>query len=316
MPDRLLVLCWHNVSPTPAAGGPGGPEGFDRQLRHLGRHASVVPLEAALDALVERRPLPPRAVSITFDDGYRDNVDVAAPILRHHGLPATFFLVPDFLTARRAPWWETLAWAIRDRRAPFMTFEGRDLSRAHPSRATKVIGSSLKGRTRDGREAAVRAIVEQLDPAGSDPAPGLMMDGDGARALARDGFTIGSHSLDHAILAREDGRAQHDDIARARRALQDLVGQEIAAIAYPNGEHHDVDDVTIDGVRAAGHRFGLLLEAGLARPDGDPYRVPRAFVLPERGQRGLYVQPLKRSVAVVRARLGATRRSDEVACAP
>ena len=108
--SRLTVLAWHNVSPTPFF--PGTAEIFADQLRAVRRVANVVPLGAALDDLFSGRPLPARAVAITFDDGYRDNVEVAMPILRGFGMPATFFLVPGFLDRTARCWWETIAWAM------------------------------------------------------------------------------------------------------------------------------------------------------------------------------------------------------------
>jgi hypothetical protein len=106
--DRLIVLMWHNVEGTwcyPAAPG-AGTRGLAQQLRRLKQLASVVPLEDALEALAAGRPLPSRAVAITFDDGYRDNLDLAAPLLQDLGLPATFFLVPGLLSYEVRPWWE------------------------------------------------------------------------------------------------------------------------------------------------------------------------------------------------------------------
>src|SRR5687768_2534006 len=115
MGGRLLILCWHNIEPTwsfPGTSAEAGRRGFERQVRFLRRWANVVPLRPALADLVEGRPLPPRAVALTFDDGYLDNYTVASPILRAAGLPATFFLVPGFLSGTAQAWWEDLGWAF------------------------------------------------------------------------------------------------------------------------------------------------------------------------------------------------------------
>ena len=95
----LVVFSWHNIESTPAfpTRHGRGVQGFERQLRHLARFATVLPLEPALDALYAGETLPRRAVCLTFDDGYCDNLDLAVPLLRRYGLPATFFLVPAFL---------------------------------------------------------------------------------------------------------------------------------------------------------------------------------------------------------------------------
>src|SRR5688572_9588150 len=97
--SRLLVYAWHNVEGTycfPNAPGRGVRQ-LRRQLELLRRVATVVPLEESLRALAAGDQLPPRAVALSFDDGYRDNLDLAVPLLERLDLPATFFLVPGML---------------------------------------------------------------------------------------------------------------------------------------------------------------------------------------------------------------------------
>jgi peptidoglycan/xylan/chitin deacetylase (PgdA/CDA1 family) len=170
-------------------------------------------------------------------------------------------------------------------------FEGTEY-RLGPAAAasTDRMAHSLKGRNQVERDAAIRQIVEFAEPAGTDPGAGLFLDWDGARALDAAGFSIGSHSLDHAILSREDSAVQVANIDTARRALIAGIGQEVATIAYPNGRFADADDHTKSAARAAGHRYGLLLEPGRTTARTDPFAIRRPFVLPHRGVPGLFVQ--------------------------
>ena len=135
MSRRLLVLGWHNIEPTWAFAGTSpeaGRRGFEQQVRLLRRFATVVPLRSALADLAEGRPLPRRAVALTFDDGYLDNVTVAAPVLHAAGLPATFFLVPGFLSGTRRVWWEELGLAFVHATAPELDWEGQRYGTADP----------------------------------------------------------------------------------------------------------------------------------------------------------------------------------------
>jgi peptidoglycan/xylan/chitin deacetylase (PgdA/CDA1 family) len=96
----LRVLMYHKVNDLP--GNPTTvPVGvFDdqmSQLRELGYRP--VDLDAVLGHYLDRKPLPPRAVLITFDDGYRDNLDNAVPVLRKHGYPAVLFVPIGYLDA-------------------------------------------------------------------------------------------------------------------------------------------------------------------------------------------------------------------------
>src|SRR5262245_12380723 len=111
--SRLVVFAWHNVASTWFAPWvpDAGRQGLARQLAIVRRAFRVMPLSLALEDLYAGRPLPHRAAALTFDDGYRDNLEVAAPLLARLGLPATFFLVPSLLDGGPA-WWESAGWAF------------------------------------------------------------------------------------------------------------------------------------------------------------------------------------------------------------
>ena len=72
----------------------------------LARDYRVIPLDELLRT--PDRDLPPRAIALTFDDGYLDNLEYAAPVLERAGLPATFFLTSGWLGKPGEYWWDTL----------------------------------------------------------------------------------------------------------------------------------------------------------------------------------------------------------------
>ena len=98
--QRLVILGYHNIEPTPSSSfDPGaGVRGLRQQLEQLGRAANIVPLGPSLRTLFDGGRLPPRAASLTFDDGYRDALDVVAPLLEQYKLPATFFVCPGIIS--------------------------------------------------------------------------------------------------------------------------------------------------------------------------------------------------------------------------
>jgi len=286
--SRLLVLCWHNVEGTwcfPSAPG-AGTAGLARQLRFLRRAATVVPLADALTALNVGRPLPPRAVALSFDDGYADNLRLAVPLLERLELPATFFLVPALLSQEVPAWWELLGWAFARTGRATLEWEGTryptDTARARRS-AYLVACERVKRRDGAARAAAVAELVDRLAPAGRPPGPGLFLDWDGARELVRRGFAVGSHSLRHDILSAEPAAAQRADLAEAKRALEQRLGVAVPLLAYPNGTRLDYGPETVDAARAAGHGFAATTVDGWNRPAVPPFEVRRSVVYPERG---------------------------------
>jgi hypothetical protein len=108
----LLVLTYHRIgdpaeSPLDRNLFSATAEEFARQVCHLARECEVIGLDDVPAALRARGG---RRVLVTFDDGYRDNFELAFPLLRAAGMPAAFFLATGFLDRPRLSWWDELAW--------------------------------------------------------------------------------------------------------------------------------------------------------------------------------------------------------------
>ncbi|MDX1578555.1 MAG: polysaccharide deacetylase family protein, partial [Gemmatimonadota bacterium] len=107
--SAALILAYHRVADLPA--DPNGlavhPERFAGHLELLRRNYRPLPLRTLIRDLAENR-LPERAVVITFDDGYEDNLTQARPLLARHDVPATVFVVSGQVGAGREFWWDEL----------------------------------------------------------------------------------------------------------------------------------------------------------------------------------------------------------------
>jgi peptidoglycan/xylan/chitin deacetylase (PgdA/CDA1 family) len=288
MGGQLLVLGWHNVNGTwcfPSGDGRGA-RGMERQFRWLSRAACVVPLDQALQAMAAGRPLPPRAVAITFDDGYADTLTLAVPLLQRWRLPATFFLVPGILSGTVEPWWEIMGWAFARTSRSQLTWEQTHRPLASPEQrraAYNYVAESLKRRNTERRDLAVAELVEILRPTGPSPVRQLFHDWGGAQELVRASFGIGSHSCHHAILSQETPEEQRRDLADSRTALEHGLQVPIDVLAYPNGTELDFDSTTEQAAAAAGYAFALTTLDGLNRNVGQRQQVRRSVIYPERG---------------------------------
>jgi peptidoglycan/xylan/chitin deacetylase (PgdA/CDA1 family) len=113
-----VVVMFHRVRATDGSDGlTVDVPTFERYCRYFQRHFRVVALNEIVNGL-ERGALPKRALAITFDDGYLDNYENAAPVLERLSLPATFFVVTQWMGSDVVPWWD------RERGAqyPWMTW--------------------------------------------------------------------------------------------------------------------------------------------------------------------------------------------------
>jgi L-malate glycosyltransferase len=98
--SRLTILAYHQVNDPADDNSTVGITAFRQQMEYLKAHYRVLPLEAAIRTLALETS-GERLVAITFDDGYRDNATIAAPILRSLGLPACFFVSTDMIGGQR-----------------------------------------------------------------------------------------------------------------------------------------------------------------------------------------------------------------------
>ena len=277
----LSILIYHRVleRPDPLFPGEVDARQFQRQLRLLQRFYTPLPLADAVRRLADGS-LPPRAACITFDDGYADNAQIALPLLRRHGLHATFFIASAYLDGG-AMWNDMVIDAVRQ--APGPTLDLRPLGLA-----------CLDVGTLARRRAAIEAVLGQLKYlpcaqrrqlaaqlarlAGARPMAPPMLDTRQLRQLQGAGMAIGAHTASHPILATLPERAAHEDIASGKQRLESLLQAPVTLFAYPNGKAgRDYGPRHVDIVRRLGFAGAVATDWGVARPGPrlDLFQLPR-----------------------------------------
>lgn len=276
---RLAILMYHRVLPAPEALRPWDVDtrAFDWQIGLLTRWFNVLPLREAARRLREGT-LPARAVSITFDDGYADNLTLALPVLRKHGAHATFFIATGYLDGGRM-WNDTVIEALARAPGPQLDFNSIGLDRydiAAPAArldALKKILAKVKylvPAERVSRSGAIAAMIGQPLP------DNLMMTTTQLRELHAAGMEIGAHTVNHPILARVDDATAQREIVDSRDRLRELLGAEIPTFAYPNGRPvTDYGKQHADFVRQAGFEVAVSTAWGAARSTMDPWQLAR-----------------------------------------
>lgn len=111
------IVLYHRIVDEPdggllSAGMCVSQDHFDAQMAYLRRSFSPIRMDHAIARLERGEPLPPRAVSVTFDDGYLDNLDIAWPVLQRHQIPATLFVPTGGLACGEPYWWDRVAAAF------------------------------------------------------------------------------------------------------------------------------------------------------------------------------------------------------------
>lgn len=267
---RVPILAFHRINDDGDPFLPSLPTAvFAARMAHIARHYRVLPLEELAERL-EKGRAPRNALALTFDDGYRDNLTHAAPILNRLGLPATVFLVTGHVGTPRALWFDWVAMAFRtaitrrvelnDGRAlPLHTLDERlqalDAALAH-----------LKRLPDEERRTECERLVAALRPRADRPKR-LMLSWDEVDALRGLGVSIGAHTVTHPILSRLTPERAWEEISGSKAAIERATGGAVRAFAYPNGGPDDYDPDITRMVRQAGFSCAVTTRRGLNDAD-------------------------------------------------
>lgn len=276
---RLIILAYHRVlpGPDPMRAFEVDAVTFDNHMRAVRHYFEALPLPEALDRL-KTGSLPPRAVCVTFDDGYADNYEVAYPILQRWHVPATFFVAAGYLDGG-IMWNDRLIETVRQAQGESLDLRGMGLETYRiaslKERAEAAMSVLYKIRYFEPRQ-RIAAIERLIDIVGATPPADIMMTSPQVRALHAGGMEIGGHTLHHPILTRITADEAWHEITEGKAQLESIVGKKLSLFAYPNGRpDKDYDARHVMMVKKAGFTAAVSTAWGATRPPIDWYQLPR-----------------------------------------
>lgn len=283
-----LVLMYHRVASVPV--DPWGlavsPSNFADQVSTLSRHADIVPLARMRDSL--RQGQSPRpVVSITFDDGYSDNLELAKPILERFRSPATVFVATGFTGRPDAFWWDRLAHAVLlpktlptmlqlgDGTTGFTWSEAR-LDQTARRRLHDNLWDWLDRRPEKDRLVDLDHLERWAGVGQPDRRWSRAMTETEMRKLVEGGLVdVGAHTVSHPRLTRLPREQRQAEIVDSRNDCRRMLGVEPSCFAFPNGDH---DAECVGLVRDAGFAVACTSRPDLVWASGDAHAMPRVSV--------------------------------------
>jgi peptidoglycan/xylan/chitin deacetylase (PgdA/CDA1 family) len=276
---RLSVLVHHRVLARPDPFYPEEPTAasFDTRMAWVKARFNVLPLGEAVTRM-QAGTLPERALAITFDDGYADNHDVALPILRKHGLPATFFIATGYIDGGIL-FNDVIVESLRQARTDVIDLDRygvgvyRLRTDAEKHAAFRAIDAKIKAWRPERREALLEELV---DKTGATVPTNGMLTSEQIVTMRRAGMEIGGHTVSHPILTSLAPREAEREIQGCKRTLETILDERVDLFAYPNGlPGQDYRRKHVDMVRAAGYRAAASTAWGASGHGADPYQLRR-----------------------------------------
>lgn len=277
---------------------------FDEQLAYFRREYSPIGMSDAVRRLRAGDPLPDRALSVTFDDGYLDNHDVALPVLKAHGMDATLFIPTGGLDDDQPLWWDRVIHVL----------DGTDAPHIHPAEFGIPIAQrlSLHAWSRAASVArildalwtlphpqmlAALDLLEQRLPRKRQTAPvARRMNARQVRAMHDAGIEIGAHSVRHSNLTLETPEVVREEMRNSREILQRVCDAPINGFAYPAGWK---DASTEAAAREAGFAYAVSTVSTINQFSSDLFTLGRV------GMPDTSVSDLKRALIPVVQRVPA-----------
>lgn len=308
-----VILLYHRVAQAPT--DPHSlcvtPEHFAQHLEILRRHGQPMRLQQLADAL-RNGEQPRRAVTVTFDDGYADNLYNAKPLLERYNIPATVFLTAGYIGSGREFWWDeldrlllhpvTLPEALH-LKVNGDTYHWKLGEAAHytENRYQRHYGWSCSVSEKNDpgpRQQCYRSLCrmlrtlpegerqkvldELLEWAGAEPKgrpTHRPLSPDEVLHLAEEGLIdVGAHTKTHPVLSTISAAAQQDEIQQSKTLLEEILGRPVTSFAYPHGSRSDYTRETVTIVREAGFTCACSVLFDAVWRSTDDYQLPRVKV--------------------------------------
>ncbi len=305
---RALVLAYHRIAAVEV-----DPwelcvtaEHFAEHLDVLQQIAHPISLRELVQAHKEGR-VPDRAVAVTFDDGYADNLHTAKPLLEQYTIPATVFVASGYVGQKREFWWDELGGTLlRLGALPeqlTLSINGEDFQWALGEAAEWSEGEyqNFRGWIVDGREAPSlrhslylelhqllqplreverRKVMDDLRAwSGVEldtRPPSRPLSLDELPSLAQgELIEVGSHTVTHPFLSALPERLQLDEMRRSKAFLEEHTGRPVTSLAYPYGNYAKE---SVKSAREAGFDCACSTVVDCVWRGSDRYQLPRAGV--------------------------------------
>jgi peptidoglycan/xylan/chitin deacetylase (PgdA/CDA1 family) len=260
---------------------------FDSLIAYITKRHHVIGLEKYISGNNTQRN-GKQPATILFDDGYKDNIEYAVPILQKYHCPASFYVVTDCIDRNIPTWTYIVDYLLQKTRVSSLNLEmefvpGPFKKNEFSNNADRLLfGSRLKPWMKSLSNNERKQVLSRLQESFADVSvlPGKMMNWQELRQMKDAGFMIGSHSVTHPLLAsiKDEGELFFELKNSGERIAAEL-GQFPETISYPIGSY---DERVVAASKKAGYKAGLAVKQRFYNTlKDDQFSIPRVELYDE-----------------------------------
>ena len=293
-PEGAVILLYHGVTNAVSEGIENfsgkhlAANEFTRQMAWLAANAHPMRLNEMAEQLVSGEGLPPRSFAVTFDDSYRNKAHVALPILKQHGIPATFFISTGFVGTDRVFWTDriehALGWTKRSALRIRLDNGVHDFplnDAAQRIDAVDALKRAMKLMPPVERDRVLTDVESEADVQDDIDAVEnyQLLDWDGVRTLDEGAdYEVGGHSVNHEVLSTLNPAELNAEIDGCLNALSRELNREVRSFSYPEGQPEHYNETVVAALKRRGIRVCPSAIHGVNRPGADPFHLRRIMV--------------------------------------
>jgi peptidoglycan/xylan/chitin deacetylase (PgdA/CDA1 family) len=285
--NRWLILTFHRVLPEsyrsiyPLPNLAVTPDELQWIIETLSPYFSIMPVSAAAKIAQSSRNFSPM-LSLSFDDGQKDNVEYALPVLEEQGVKASFYLTTDYIGSKDLLWhdraafaWKALIESKAEQAVFLATLSNKARNTLNLDSASTFVGS-LKAVDGQEREKLLEALLSSMT---NDYSWADMMSWDDAKRLVECGHEIGSHGKSHRLLPQQSEYEQQCELLQSRETIQSQLGVAAQSFCYPNGDY-TADTLAL--LTQGAYSNAVTTYWGMNSKALQPYELNRCDMNPER----------------------------------
>lgn len=229
---------------------------FENQIRCLARYFKFVTLSQLIDHVgLSREPL----AAITFDDGYKNTLTNAFPVLKKNNISSTIFLTTGSINNDDFIWTDKLK-----------LLKSRDVNISEETQKhLKRLPNSIKNIELNKLLSQTKLITESI------PAEEKMLAWDDIKDMSKEGIEFGAHTVNHPILTNVDYNEAKKEINDSKLEIEAQIDRKVTTFCYPNGTDVDFNESIKQILKVSGFKCAVTAIEGKFRNDDDYFALKR-----------------------------------------